>query len=244
MIRTHLVRQPSQVDGALGVTPDRPDLRHWTVDLVDLPHVSARLAGDEGPRTHLTVLATADVRVWQWPSEEQVAALLTCGIESVRLVLAGFGPAVQAGLLGFLAHAQSLGLQVGWRLPDGDPTAMLVEVDHLVHLPPPDGDSPFERSWADRHDYGLCYWRHGGTFATVTDVRSHDQAYRFTLSEPEYVALFTGLSDPRPMAGLSEAEQGVVGDLSAERLVVLLAGYVVRLPYRLRRWPMPLGQLR
>jgi hypothetical protein len=149
-------------------------------------------------------------------------------------------PAASAHLVAFLSAAMSHGLPVRWDLCGAWPFA--AEVGDLCHLQPPVGHEPLARQWQDRHAYGLLYWRHGQTFATVTDVRDVDQA-RYVIDDPALLAVFLRLERPVVVVDLATGEQERLVELAEAGLVYVGGGLAVRLPFRLRRWPMPLDSL-
>lgn len=232
MIAVHDVLDPAEATAS-----SRPD-----VALVVVPwgRLAASVVPLRGPRVHVTVDVPADA-VTGWPGDEEVYGLLAAGVTGVTLRSAGsVSPAASAHLVAFLAAAMSHGLPVTWELCGQWPFA--AEIGELCHLQPPCGDEPLAREWQDRHAYGLLYWRHGQTFATVTDVRDVDQA-RYVIDDPGLLDLFLRLERPVVVVGLSAEEQERLVELAEAGLVYVAGGLAVRLPFRLRRWPMPLDSL-
>jgi len=215
-----------------------------------------------GVRIHVTVDVPGNPTEG-WPDGAQVTALLAAGVTKVRLRHAGtVSPAGSTHLVAFLAESISLGLPITWDLDTpphtdtartdsagtetaGTETAgteqwpFAAEVGDLVHLPPPDGLGHRALAWQDRHAYGLMYWRHGGTFAAVTDMRGLDQA-RYTIDDPELLTLFTSSHQAVQLSTLEAAAREQVGVLEEARLVYTNGDWAARLPFRLLRWPMPL----
>lgn len=234
MIAVHDVLEPA--DASL-VAPARSDVAHVVVPWGGL---DARAVPSRGPRVHLRVDVPADALAG-WPGDEEISGLLAAGVTGVTLRSAGsVSAAASAHLVGFLSAAMSHGLPVAWELGGAWPFA--AEVAELCHLQPPCGDGARAREWQDRHAYGLLYWRHGQTFATVTDVRDVDQA-RYVIDDPGLLALFLRLERPLLVVGLSADEQARLVELAEAGLVYVAGGLAVRAAFRLRRWPMPLDSL-
>lgn len=234
MIAVHDVLEPSDVSLA---SPARSDVAHVVVLWGSL---DASAVPSRGPRVHVTVDVPADALVG-WPDGEAVAGLLAAGVTGVTLRGAGaVSPAASAHLVAFLSAAMSHGLPVVWDLGGGWPFA--ADVAELCHLQPPAGEEAAAREWQDRHAYGLLYWRHGQTFATVTDVRDVDQA-RYVIDEPGLLALFLRLERPAVVVELAAGDQERLVELAEAGLVYVAGGLAVRAAFRLRRWPMPLDSL-
>ncbi len=238
MIAVHDVLEPADV--ALTSSP-RTDVAHVAVPWGRL---DASAVPSCGPRVHVTVDVPADA-VAGWPGDEEVAGLLAAGVTGVTLRSAWtVTPVASAHLVAFLTAAMSHGLPVTWDLGPGagEGWPFSADVAELCHLQPPGGDGPRAREWQDRHAYGLLYWRHGQTFATVTDVRDEDQA-RYVIDDPALLDLFVRLERPLVVVDLSAGDQERLLELAEAGLVYVAAGLAVRAAFRLRRWPMPLDSL-
>lgn len=150
----------------------------------------------------------------------------------------GADPDRTAGLLRLLRECDADGVRVVWtaRLARGlDTTA-------LHHLPPP--QAPFEAgpaviAWHEAYRRGACHFRHGPGFVLVKDSRDAANVARFTLDHPDLVAAFTRCLEPTPRADLDAAACEAMDLLVGERLAVDLAGVLLTLPVRMRRWPVP-----
>ncbi|WP_372344988.1 DUF5825 family protein [Streptomyces sp. KL116D] len=112
----------------------------------------------------------------------------------------------------------------------------------LRHLPPP-AQHPDEpaglASWRDGHAYGMLYHRRGPDFVTVMDRRERPASARFTLDHPDLLAAFDALHEATPLDALDAVHQEAAGLLAEERLALVVDGWAVALPPRLRRWPVP-----
>ncbi|MCQ4211641.1 DUF5825 family protein [Streptomyces longispororuber] len=119
-----------------------------------------------------------------------------------------------------------------------DPAALRA----LRHLPPP-AQHPDEpaglTSWRDGHAYGMLYHRRGPDFVTVMDRRERPASARFTLDHPDLLAAFDALHEATPLDALDAVHQEAAGLLAEERLALVVDGWAVALPPRLRRWPVP-----
>ncbi len=260
------VHEPIEAAGVPTGSSIRPDLVRVPVPWGDLDAACLGQILDQtapGARIHLSVEVPTDAEDRAgsgagWPGAEEVGALLATGVTGVTLRHAGaVSPAASVHLVAFLAEAISQGLPVTWDLetPAGTAAAaaaragaewsgaelwpFTVDVGDLVHLPPPTGSGPRAREWQDRHAYGLLCWRHGGSFASVTDLRDLDRA-RYTIDDEELLHLFTSLHRPLRVEDLQAADREQLDVLSEARLVYRCAGWAARLPFRLLRWPMPL----
>jgi hypothetical protein len=99
----------------------------------------------------------------------------------------------------------------------------------LYHLAPPAGDP----SWRSAYRYGLCHYRVGPGFVTVTDQR-RGPAVPITLRETQEIRLVQDLDRPGP----SEKSSAFVRLLQSG-LIIGHTRDALCLPYRLRRWPIP-----
>lgn len=224
----------------------RVDAVHVEVSWGQLDISSIARVGSDGARIHVTLEVPADP-IDGWPDGEQLAALLAAGVTGMTLRhAAAVSPAGAVHLVGFLAASISRGLPVTWDLDDATTATerwpFAVGVGDLVHLPPPEGSGPLARDWQGRHAYGRLYWRHGGTFASVTDLRDFDQA-RYTIDDRGLLDLFTSIHRPVQVATLEHAVRGHLAVLEEARLVYVSDGWVTLLPFRLQRWPMPLDRI-
>lgn len=127
--------------------------------------------------------------------------------------------------LHFLREAASHDINVVWDSA-GD---LGCDTRLLYHLPPPAGDP----SWRSAYRYGLCHYRVGPGFVTVTDQR-RGPAVPITLRETQKIRLIRDLDRPGP----SEESSAFVALLQAG-LIIGHGRDALCLPYRLRRWPIP-----
>lgn len=160
-----------------------------------------------------------------------VAAVTASGV--VELTFTGTAPVGLTSMVAVLRDAMEHGLPIRWHsslLADGR-----VDDAELVHLQPP---VDAHRQWVDRHQYAQLYWRKGPNFVSVVDKRDETQT-RYVLDEPDLLALFDALEAPVQPESLPTAWQEPLRDLLDAHLAVQADGWITRLPYRLRRWPMP-----
>ncbi|MEU6283498.1 DUF5825 family protein [Streptomyces sp. NPDC047028] len=142
----------------------------------------------------------------------------------------------------FLRECQGRALKVNWRAA-GHPS---YDTTLLHHLQPP-GELPgcqFElTSWQSAYSYGLLYYRRGPEFCTLMDRRASGTAARLTLDHPVLLATFRRLQKPLSLDELNTDERQAADLLTAERLVLVSGEWVVALPPRARRWPVPCTEI-
>ncbi|MGY0492405.1 DUF5825 family protein [Streptomyces sp. WG-D5] len=122
------------------------------------------------------------------------------------------------------------------------PSPPLGPLRSLRHLPPPaqhPDESAELTAWRTDHAYGLLYHRRGPGFVTVMDRRERPASARFTLDHPDLLAAFDALDDAAPLDTLEPAHQEAARHLAEERLALIVDGWAVALPPRMRRWPVP-----
>ncbi|WP_306320932.1 MULTISPECIES: DUF5825 family protein [unclassified Streptomyces] len=144
----------------------------------------------------------------------------------------------------FLRECQALGLPTHWEVsapPIGTP-GCTYDLRPLRHLPPPaqhpDESAEFTE-WRAAHAYGMLYHRRGPGFVTVMDRRERPAPARFTLDHPDLLAAFDALSEATRLDTLEPAHQQAARHLAEERLALIVDGWAVALPPRVRRWPVP-----
>ncbi|MGY0024568.1 DUF5825 family protein [Streptomyces sp. cg35] len=144
----------------------------------------------------------------------------------------------------FLRTCLSHGLRVTYDAvrPAGGAGPYTYDVRILRHLPPP-AEHPEESAelteWRAGHAYGMLYHRRGPDFITVMDRRERPASARFTLDHPDLLAAFDALHEATPLDALAPVHQEAAGLLADERLALVVDGWAVALPPRLRRWPVP-----
>ncbi|WP_131737613.1 DUF5825 family protein [Actinomadura roseirufa] len=225
-----MIRDLSPVDltSAAGVAAasGRTDVRVLELPLGDL---AAGTAVPPGPLTWLRAAAPGPGEAF--PGDEALAALPAAGVIGMTLE---FDARPEApALIAFLVRMTSLGLPLEW----GGPVADL-PCELLVHLAPPSHGDAAADAWRAAHRYGLCYWRRGNGFAAVQDLRAEPGA-RYVIHEPDVLDLFHRLADPLDVTALPAGDRASLADLLDAELAVEIGGSAVRLPYRLRRWPVP-----
>ncbi|MFG2976061.1 DUF5825 family protein [Streptomyces sp. NPDC048331] len=157
----------------------------------------------------------------------------------------GTGGRGAADAVRFLRDCQSRALTVDW-VPDRD--ALPFDTGLLHHLPPPahrptptggSGGSDEAAAWRSRYAYGLFYHRRGPDFVTVMDRRDPSASARFTIDHPALLGAFLAVQEPTALDELDTTRREAVSLLADERLVLVTRGWVVALPPRLSRWPVP-----
>ncbi|WP_327108168.1 DUF5825 family protein [Nonomuraea glycinis] len=107
----------------------------------------------------------------------------------------------------------------------------------VCHLPPPSGTGDDADRWRRRFRIGLCYYRQGPGFIQVKDLR--EEPVTLLLDDPSVVDVFVRCLEPTSLRLLSADEAAAAEALLNERLLLRLGDFVVTLPYRMKRWPIP-----
>jgi hypothetical protein len=134
-----------------------------------------------------------------------------------------------ATLLRLLSVAAGHLLPVDWVLAGPLPFS----VRHVVHLPPPlPAADAAVTAWRREHRTGLCTYRFGPGFVSVTDLRPGGPRTSITIPAG-WVPAFTALADG------GEVDTTLFASLSAADLAVRTGPRdAVLLPCRPRRWPV------
>jgi hypothetical protein len=112
----------------------------------------------------------------------------------------------------------------------------------LFHLAPPEtADRPdVLRSWRTAFRYGLLHYRRGPGFLVVHDARPGARSPRTIVDDPQAVAMLDENAGPLPLpSGRSPA----IRELLDSRLLLVMGGHAIPLPYRLQRLPLPVEVL-
>ncbi|MFI7383228.1 DUF5825 family protein [Streptomyces sp. NPDC049813] len=234
--------------GPIGTRPPRPDARPLGLDIRP-PRPDARPSGPDTRPSHPhtqptgpTVLPPTvphhltgtDVHV-----TEPLQLPLRAGADRDRRGDGGHRgdgrAATQA--VQFLRECLSHGLRVTYDVRPGT-----YNLRALRHLPPP-AERPAEAAeltaWRAGHAYGMLYHRRGPDFVTVMDRRERPASLRFTLDHPDLLSAFDALHEAMPLDALPPVQREAADLLAAERLALIVDGWAVALPPRLRRWPVP-----
>ncbi|MFF3491140.1 DUF5825 family protein [Streptomyces sp. NPDC002795] len=140
----------------------------------------------------------------------------------------------------FLRECQATGLSTHWET--AAVPGYTYDLRTLHHLPPPaqQADETSElTTWRAEHAYGMLYHRRGPGFVTVMDRRERPASARFTLDHPDLLTAFHTLSDATRLDTLAPAHQEAAVHLAEEGLTLIVDGWAVALPPRMRRWPVP-----
>jgi hypothetical protein len=156
-----------------------------------------------------------------------------------------------------IREAVRRGLQVEWRLQ-----ALDVPYKQLAHLPAPSLDrldSPILNgislpshqpplsaedfsTWQATYEFGLCFWRFGGSFIAIRDRRlaSHEKVI-IHIDDPDQVRYFQQWGQVTDVQNCNADQQECLDDLLALQLVLQCEQYALVLPYRMTHWPVPEG---
>ena len=142
----------------------------------------------------------------------------------------------------FLRDATGHGVRVlwgGWCDPE-------LPLDQLVHLYPPEytlkgpADGLVER-WRQSYRYGLLYWRQGPGFIKIKDARPFPgNPVKVTFGDPRLLSAFGRLEEPVDLAAYHEDWwPSAIDTFHQTHLCFASDGMGIRLPYRMRVWPIP-----
>ncbi|MEU1277940.1 DUF5825 family protein [Streptomyces sp. NPDC005805] len=201
-------------------------------------HVTPLLLG-LGPRTeHLS--GSLDAGAF---TQLDIAALAMHGCDRLKInstVELGRNAEHDIRFMHLLRQSASHGITVSWQadgLPDCPPS-------YLHHLPPPhstlsaDTQSMVDQ-WRDEYTYGLCYYRQGPGFWQIRDGRSAGRRGRFTAVGEKVIQTLAQLTQPADAMHLPELATDMLQSLHNAGLTAQIGPWVLLLPYRLRRWPIP-----
>jgi len=124
-------------------------------------------------------------------------------------------------------------LPVHWEMNQGS----ISDLDSLSSLFPPralQGRQPME-PWRSKFKFDRLYWRSGPGFVQVCDTRGNTRDV-YKLRTPELIEAFKGMLDGRPVSG---SQLRHIDLLCQEKLAVIVGGWTLALPYRMRTWPIP-----
>ena len=174
-----------------------------------------------------------------WPDEDGLTRLVDARIfrltMAAPIMLGATEPKQTLEFLRFNRDCLSFGIDLDWT-GSVEPT---LDGSVLSHLIPPRADGArLHADWMRDHRQGRCYWRNGPGFVSIKDTRAGRQAARFVLDAPKMVALFLRLGSVQ-RADDASADAQDLGALLDEGLVMSLDGWLLALPYRMRRWPIP-----
>jgi hypothetical protein len=116
------------------------------------------------------------------------------------------------------------------------------DVTSVVHLPPPQPDggrSGALAHWRETHRPAMFHYRTGPGFIVVRDTRPAVSAARFILDDPVLLDTFTLCLQPHLLTDLSSDARKAAALLLDERMLLRLDDWIVTLPNRMRRWPIP-----
>ena len=155
-------------------------------------------------------------------------------------VVLGQDPAQTCAFLAYLRDCMERRIHVHWEGRLAGP----VDVSSLYHLEPPTtllGGPPraAAAAWRREHRYGACYYRRGPGFVLVKDARDALETTSYVLEEEALTKTFLKCLAPTRLTTLCAAGQEAVRELSAERLILVIDGLAVALPFRMKRWPIP-----
>ena len=176
------------------------------------------------------------------PSRAEIEAMCNQGLAAARLTGSLTMPADAAGAQHFLSWVACLrdltasAVPAEWQAePDLAPLAAA-----LRHISPPVTAAPaaFEE-WRALHRYGICFWRSGPGFATITDRRSDGAAHQYILDTPDYLDAFIRAEKVVLRDELAAGSAEALEALEADNLVLSLYGWSLALPFRMRHWPVP-----
>jgi uncharacterized protein DUF5825 len=139
--------------------------------------------------------------------------------------------------LRFVRDATALGMAVRWSVRV---VGAGVDLSAFTHLRAPEliaGGAPGDllAAWSAAPDQAF-YWRRGPGFAQVRDTRIGRGANRWIIDDVVTLEAFTRAQTPCPRSATPSA---ILDPLIAEGLVVESGDFVLTVPYRVQRWPIP-----
>lgn len=135
--------------------------------------------------------------------------------------------------LALIRDLTACSITVHWILKH-DPTPE-TQVELLSHIFPPLADSPARTAsiWAEKYKFGSLYWRRGPNFYQIRDARRPTKRI-FILDDSETRQIFDSCAGGAQLCPRSPE----LIDLIDEGLVLELGTLALRLPYRMRHWPV------
>jgi hypothetical protein len=110
----------------------------------------------------------------------------------------------------------------------------------LFHIVPPLNSGPPEMErWRSLHRYGMCFWRGGPDFITLTDRRIESDAHQYVLDTADYIEVFSAAATVTPRERLAGLGPEALEELEAGKLILSIEGWSLALPFRMRHWPVP-----
>ncbi|GGL39784.1 DUF5825 family protein [Nocardia jinanensis] len=149
------------------------------------------------------------------------------------------GGADDFAVLRLLGAAMQAGVRIDWTLVSAAPNGL----DDIVHLPPPAHamgsiGKATQARWRERHQAGLCCYRHGPDFVAIKDNRRPRASFRATLDEP-HATLFRTLAAASRVAELTSDELRLLTELRDNGLAFIDGVHFLLSPYRVRTFPIP-----
>ncbi|MEA1671953.1 DUF5825 family protein [Nitrospirillum sp. BR 11163] len=112
-------------------------------------------------------------------------------------------------------------------------------VAQLCHIVPPRKEAGAFDRWHVLHRFGTCYSRFGPNFILIKDRRDPENGAEFLLEGTAHESAFRKCQSVAPLDGFDAAEQDALTELVEEKLVLVLHGSALALPFRMRHWPVP-----
>lgn len=132
----------------------------------------------------------------------------------------------------------SLGIRLVWEAE----VAGEFDFRPLFHLIPPRRlpaeFASVQEEWLERYRYGSFFWRKGPDFLLVKDVRVEENATRYTIDQTAMIELLQQCEQPVPRLMVTDDPE-VLDPLLEEGLLLDYGGYLLTLPYRVHKWPLP-----
>lgn len=181
---------------------------------------------------------------YQLPSSKEISTLLHKGITLIEIqgqvVLEDSYQSLE--FIRFLRDVTSYGIRIIW----GGHIDNTFPIEQLAHLYPPELSIQginIERimQWQNSYKFGLYFMRQGPDFFILKDKRPFRSPVTFTIGDPTMRSTFEKLNAPIKWndGNLDEAEIAAAKLLLDHCLVLSLADSVIRLPYRINKWPIP-----
>nr|WP_255679581.1 DUF5825 family protein [Brevibacillus humidisoli] len=138
-----------------------------------------------------------------------------------------------------MRDSQSLGIKMYW---EGVVTEKF-DFYQLFHMVPPikldvPGYTNLIEEWHQNYRYGSFYYRKGPSFLLIKDTRLPENSCRFVIDELPLLNIVYQCLTPQHRDQINEGSS-YVEQLVNEGILLEYHDYLITLPYRVLKWPIP-----